>query len=74
MDKGISQKLKAYLLNHGIKQSWLAAKIYMSPSVMYHAMNGSRTLSAEDLIACLDVLGISLDELRKESTDILKRS
>lgn len=55
----VYQKVKAYLIEYGIKQNTVARKCNMSTSTFSAMMNGKRKMYAEDLRAICYALNVS---------------
>ncbi|MDD3960005.1 MAG: helix-turn-helix transcriptional regulator [Oscillospiraceae bacterium] len=54
-------RIKAYMQENGIKQSWLAKQINMSPSQLSEVLSGKRPLYADDLAKICESLHVSSD-------------
>ncbi len=59
-------KIKQYLEERGIKQSFLRKKLGMSPSTCNAMLNGNRGISAEEYFKICDALGVPLDYFKEE--------
>ncbi|MBD5430112.1 helix-turn-helix domain-containing protein [Lactobacillus sp.] len=59
--------LQNYLKSHGIKQTWLADKLGLSPSQLGDRLHGRLKFNADFAIQVASVLGISADIFLKEN-------
>lgn len=55
------QKLKAYIVDHGIKQTWLAEKIGMNRARLSMILSGQSSLSVDDFALICSALNVSAD-------------
>lgn len=62
------ERIKQYLIDHGISQTFVARKIGKNFASFNLIMNGKRKLNADELIAICDVLGVSVDLFREKET------
>lgn len=60
----IGEALKRARERKGMRQSELAEKLYVDKSLVCRWEKGQRRIMAEELIAILEILKISLDELK----------
>lgn len=66
----VYEKVKAYITEHGIKQTVIANKCGISPTTFNAILNGKRTMYADDLRAICYALDVSPEvfiEYRKHS-------
>lgn len=63
----INKKIKNYMEERGIKQSFLKEPLGMTASTLNALLNGNRKLSAEEYFKICDALGVPLEYFRKES-------
>lgn len=59
----IWQKLKAYIVDHGIKQTWLAEKIGMNRARLSMILSGQCSLSVDDFALICSALNVSADSI-----------
>ncbi len=59
-------KIKLYLEQHGIKQSFLQKKLGISVSSCNALLNGKRGISAEEYFRICDALGLSLNYFKED--------
>lgn len=57
----MNQKIKKYLEDHGIKQSFLREKLSISASSCNALLNGNRGISAEEYFKICEALDVPLD-------------
>jgi transcriptional regulator with XRE-family HTH domain len=62
----VGAKIKEYLDNHGIKQSWLASKVGLSPSQMSDICIKDRTIDCVVYFKICKVLNVPLEEFLKD--------
>ncbi len=55
----VNEKIKQYLLDHGIKQAFLVEKTGMSKQAISSVLNTNRKLTAEELGKISNALGVS---------------
>lgn len=55
------RKIKKYLEDHGIKQSFIRERLGISASACNAMLNGNRGISAEEYFKICDALGVPLD-------------
>ena len=53
--------IKEYLNNNGIKQSFVANKVHISPELLRRSLDGTRVLKADEFIAICSVLSLDLE-------------
>ncbi len=58
---GVNEKLKQYLEEHGIKQSFLVEKTGMPHWIISNIINGNRKISANELGSIAKALNVSAD-------------
>lgn len=59
-------RIKQYLKDHGIAQTFVARKIGMDITTFNLIMNGKRPLKADVLVKICDVLGVTMETFREE--------
>ena len=62
----VGAKIKEYLDNHGIKQSWLASKVGLSRSQMSDICIKDRTIDCVVYFKICKVLNVPLEEFLKD--------
>ena len=62
---GANEIIKAYIEDNGIKRSFVAEKIGMSPVLLGRSLEGKRKLQADEFIAICEVLSLDLDFFKK---------
>ena len=72
MKKGViytmlNKRIKSYMEERGIKQSFLKEPLGMTASTLNALLNGNRKLSAEEYFKICDALDVPLEYFRKES-------
>lgn len=65
----VGARIKEYLQEHGIKQTFLAEKIDMTNSVVSDMLTGQRKISCVEYYKICTVLGLPLDTFLKDETD-----
>lgn len=63
----LNKRIKSYMEERGIKQSFLKEPLGMTASTLNSLLNGNRKLSAEEYFKICDVLDVPLEYFRKES-------
>lgn len=63
----LNQKIKSYLDERGIKQSFLKERLGMTASVVNALVNGNRGISAEEYFKICDALKVPLDYFKEEN-------
>lgn len=61
----LNQKIKKFMEERGIKQSFLKKHLGMTASTVNALLNGNRGISAEEYFKICDALGVPLDYFRK---------
>lgn len=59
-------KIKKYLVEHGIKQTFLKDKLGMTASACNAMLNGKRGMSVEEYFKICDALNVPLDYFKDE--------
>ena len=62
---GANEIIKAYIEDNGIKRSFVAEKIGMSPELLRRSLEGKRKLQADEFIAICEVLSLDLDFFKR---------
>ena len=61
----LNQKIKRFMEERGIKQSFLKERLGMTASSVNALLNGNRGRSAEEYFKMCDALNVPLDYFRK---------
>ena len=62
----MNEKIKSYLEENGIKQSYLQKKLGISMSSVNALLNGNRGISAEEYFIICDALKVPLDFFKQD--------
>lgn len=61
----LNKRIKSYMEERGIKQSFLKEPLGMTASTLNALLNGNRKLSAEEYFKICDALDVPLEYFRK---------
>lgn len=61
----LNQRIKRFMEERGIKQSFLKEQIGMTASTVNALLNGNRGISAEEYFKICDALNVPLDYFRE---------
>lgn len=64
--------IKEYMRSNGIKQSYVAEKIGMSPQVLGQILNGNRKIEAKEFFDICEAIGVDAAEFAR-TAGIYKR-
>ena len=64
--------IKEYMRNNGIKQSYVADKIGMSPQTLGQVLNGNRKIEAKEFFDLCEAIGVDAAEFA-QTAGIYKR-
>lgn len=68
----VGKKIKKYLEDHGISQTYLGKKIHMELPKLNLALNGNRRFTFEEYEAICYVLGVNTDEFLNPRMPVAK--
>lgn len=69
----VGAKIKEYLVQNGIKQSFVAEKVGITPSQMYEICTRGRTIDCVLYYKICKVLDVPLDRFLKEDDEDVQR-
>jgi plasmid maintenance system antidote protein VapI len=61
--EAVAGEIRAELARRQLTIAWLADELAMSRSSLQRKVNGARSLTIDDAVACAQALGIGLDRL-----------
>lgn len=65
----IRKKIKEYLKENGIKQSFVARELSLSDSALSEMLGGKRKMTVEEYFSICKALNVDLDFFRNESAN-----
>ena len=63
----LGEKIKNFIKENGIKQTFLASRLGVSTSTLNAMLNGNRNITAEEYFKICEILNVSVEAFREKS-------